>query len=35
MYPNTLERYRISNRTEGINFNDDGSLTVTIGHSEP
>ncbi|KKG07764.1 DUF1254 domain-containing protein [Methanosarcina sp. 2.H.A.1B.4] len=35
MYPNPLERYSIGNRTEDIKFDDDGSLTLTIGHAEP
>ena len=35
MYPNPLERYNIGDRTEGIKFGDDGSLTLTIGHAEP
>ena len=35
MVPNPLERYSIGDRTEGIKFDDDGSLTLTIGHSEP
>jgi hypothetical protein len=35
MYPNPLERYTIGDRTEGIKFDDDGSLTLTIGHAEP
>jgi hypothetical protein len=35
MYPNALERYSISDRTKGLQTNDDGSLTVTIQHSEP
>lgn len=35
MVPNPLERYSIGDRTEGIKFADDGSLTLTIGHVEP
>jgi hypothetical protein len=35
MYPNPLERHSIGDRTEGVKFDDDGSLTLTIGHSEP
>jgi hypothetical protein len=35
MYPNPLERYSIGDRTEGLKFDDDGSLTITIGHDEP
>jgi len=35
MYPNALERYSIGDRTKGIKFDDDGSLTLTIGHAEP
>ena len=34
-YPNTLERYKIIDRKEGIKFNDDGSLTMTNRHCEP
>jgi hypothetical protein len=35
MYPNPLERYTIGDRTGGVKFDDDGSLTLTIGHAEP
>ena len=35
MYPNPREGYKISDRTEGLKLNDDGSLTVTIRHGEP
>lgn len=35
MYANPLERYSIGDRTEGIKFDCDGSLTLTIGHGEP
>jgi hypothetical protein len=35
MYPNPLERYSIGDRTAGLKFSDDGSLTVIIQHSEP
>jgi hypothetical protein len=35
MYPNPLERYNIGDRTEGIKFDDDGSLTMTSRHCEP
>lgn len=35
MYPNPHERYTIGDRTKGIKFDDDGSLTLTIGHTEP
>ena len=35
MYSNPIERYSIGDRTEGIQFGDDGSLTVTIGHNTP
>jgi hypothetical protein len=35
MVPNPLERYSIGDRTEGLKFDDDGSLTLTIGHAEP
>jgi hypothetical protein len=34
-YPNPLEGHSIGDRTEGLEFNDDGSLTVTIRHNEP
>lgn len=35
MYPNPLERYAISDRTPGLKFGDDGSLTLLFGHNEP
>lgn len=35
MVPIPLKRYSIGDRTEGIKFDGDGSLTVTIGHGEP
>jgi hypothetical protein len=35
MVPNPLERYTIGDRTAGLKFDDDGSLTLTIGHAEP
>lgn len=35
MVPNPLERYSISDRTEGIKFDPDGSLTLKFGHAEP
>ena len=35
MYPNPIERYSIGDRIEGIQFGDDGSFTLTIGHAEP
>jgi hypothetical protein len=35
MVPNPLERYSIGDRTEGITFAPDGSLTLSLGHAEP
>jgi len=35
MNPNPFERYSIGDRTPGLKFGDDGSLTLTIGHAEP
>ena len=35
MYDHPLERYSISDRTEGLPFNEDGSLAITIGHEVP
>jgi hypothetical protein len=35
MVPNSLERYSISDRTPGIQFDHDGSLTLIFGHAEP
>jgi hypothetical protein len=35
MVPNPLERYSIGDRTAGLKLDDDGSLTLTIGHAEP
>jgi len=35
MVPNPLERYSISDRTRGIKFDPDGSLTLKFGHAEP
>jgi len=35
MYPNPLERYNIGDRTPGLKYDADGSLTLTIGHTEP
>ncbi len=32
---NSLQRYSIGDRTEGITKNDDGSLTIKFGHDEP
>ena len=34
MVPNPLERYSISDRTPGIQFGADGSLTLRFGHTE-
>jgi hypothetical protein len=35
MVPNSLERYSISDRTPGIQFGADGSLTLIFRHAEP
>ena len=32
---NSIDRYVISNRTPGIQFNDDGSLDIYIQHAQP
>jgi hypothetical protein len=32
---NSIDRYAISNRTPGIEYNADGSLTLTISNAEP
>lgn len=34
-YPNSLNRYAISDRTSGLTFNDDGSLDIWVGHPSP
>ncbi len=33
--PNALERYSLGDRTEGLRFNDDGSLEVLLQHEQP
>ncbi len=35
MVPIPLKLYSLGDRTEGVKFDDDGSLTVTIGPGEP
>ena len=35
MYANPFKRNSIGDHTEGIKFDDDDSLTLTIVHSEP
>jgi hypothetical protein len=35
MFPHSLERYAIGDRTKGLKFAADGSLTLTIGQAEP
>ena len=35
MYPNPLERYAISDRTPGLKFGNDGSLTLSFCHNDP
>nr|WP_255526840.1 DUF1214 domain-containing protein [Photobacterium sp. BZF1] len=35
MYPNPLERVNVSDRTKGLSYGDDGSLTVYLQHDEP
>ena len=32
---NPIERYSIGDRTEGIHYDDDGSLTIYLQHDEP
>jgi hypothetical protein len=34
-YPNAIDRYVISDRTPGIRWNADGSLTISIKHDQP
>jgi len=35
MYPNPMGRTNIGDRTRGLVFGDDGSLTITVTHEEP
>ncbi len=35
LYANERERYSIGDRTPNLNFSEDGSLTVYIGHASP
>lgn len=35
MVDNPINRYSIGDRTEGIKYADDGSLTITMSHEEP
>ncbi len=35
MYPNPLDRVNVSDRTIGLSYGDDGSLTIFIQHDEP
>ncbi|MFJ4998160.1 DUF1254 domain-containing protein [Microbacterium sp. NPDC088619] len=35
MVENPIDRYSIGDRTQGIVYEPDGSLTITISHSEP
>jgi hypothetical protein len=35
MHPNKAERYRISSKTEGLSYAEDGSLTLILQHEEP
>lgn len=35
LYANTLDRYAIGNRTSGLVYGKDGSLTLHIQHAEP
>ena len=32
---NEIQRYSIGDRTEGLRFNDDGSLTIILQHKQP
>ena len=35
MYPNDAQRYNISDRTKGLIYSDDDSLTINMSHKEP
>ena len=35
LHPNILDKYEIGDRTEGLVYNDDGSLTLRIQHEQP
>ena len=35
LYANSLQRYSIGDRTPNLNFSEDGSLTIYIGHMSP
>ena len=35
MYPNPAERYKISSKSEGLSYAEDGSLTLIMQHEEP
>lgn len=35
MYPNDAERYNIGDRTSGLVYGDDGSLTIYMSHDAP
>lgn len=35
MYPNPVQRYQVSSKTEGLSYAEDGSLTLVIQHEEP
>ena len=32
---NSIDRYSIGDRTKGVVYNDDGSLTIHISHEKP
>ena len=32
---NAIDRYSIGDRTEGLRYNDDGSLTIILQHEQP
>jgi hypothetical protein len=35
LYPNQIDRYEVGNRTAGLVYNRNGSLTIYIQHNEP